>query len=463
MEPLIFLPQNDTGMAERVLHLYRDRYRYRVGLGWMVWQGTHWAQDRSCSLIEAINATVERCKALADQLDPSGGDRSDQAKFLRWCSSRQSTAALYAVERRLQTWMGVATADGWDGNAYALTHRDGTVDLRTGQLRSHTPDDLITVCAPAAEVFSTQLGDSRWGQFLREIMPSDDLRAYLQRAIGSSLVGRQIDHAVFVAHGTGRNGKGTLFRAVANAVGPYYSAIPSTLLIEKGQQPHPTEIADLAGKRLVVSAEVPAGQRLDENKLKELSGGDRIKARFMGKDFFEFSPSHTLWICCNERPRVTATDNGTWRRIRVIPFATTIPVESIDRWLDDRLEAERDIVLTWCLEGARQYLEQGLGTCPEVEQATGSYREEEDVLAMALAETCKIGEYEYDTTRRIHTAISNWYADNGYKRQAPPIPVLGRELTKRGYGSRTDGQSRYRTGLSVKGDWAASGDDRRWH
>jgi putative DNA primase/helicase len=454
MEPLIYLPQNDTGMAERVLHLHPDRYRYRTGLGWMVWRDTHWQADRSHSLIETIGLTVERCIAAADQLDPTGGDRSPREKFLRWCSSRQQTAALWATEKRLQTMVGVATVDGWDADPYSLNHAGGTVDLRDGSMRMHRQKDLITVCSPAVEILVTDVTGTRWGQFLDEIMPDPDLRAYLQRAIGSSLIGRQIDHAVFVAHGTGRNGKGTLFRAISHAVGPYYSAIPSTLLVEKGQTPHPTEIADLAGRRLVVSAEVPAGSRLDENKLKELSGGDRIKARFIGKDFFEFDPSHTLWICCNERPRVTATDNGTWRRIRVIPFETTIPVERVDRWLDDALEKERDTILTWAIEGARKYLAEGLGTCKAVDRATSSYREEEDVLAMALAEVCEIGEGLEDTTRRIHTAVGNWYADNGYKRQAPPIPVLGRELTKRGFGQRHDGLQRLRTGLRVRGDWA---------
>ncbi len=458
---MVTLPANDTGMAQRVLTAYQDRYRHRVGLGWMVWTGTHWAPDKSGSLIEAINATVERCIVAADALSPEGKN-SPRDQFLKWCNSRQSTKALYAVEQRLRTWPGVSAVDGWDADPYAMTHAAGTVDLRTGQTRPHTPADLITHCAPARELFGVDVAGSRFGQFLDEVLPDLELRAYVQRAVGCSLVGLQADHVLFIATGTGRNGKGTLFRALSNAIGPYYSAIPSDMLVEKGQKAHPTEKADLAGRRLVVSAEINAGVALDEGLVKDITGADRVKARFMGKDFFEFDPSHTLWICCNEKPRIKGTDNGIWRRVKVIPFVTTIAADSVDRWLDDKLKAERDIVLTWAIEGAIAYLANGLGECAAVTEATGEYRQEEDVLAMALDAVCDFGPGLTATVTRIHAAVGEWYSDNGYKRQAPPIPVLGRELTKRGFGEGRSSDGRWRVGLQVQGDWGQRATQQRY-
>lgn len=449
---MVTLPQNDTGMAERVLAAYPDRYRYRIGAGWMVWKGTHWSLDRSGSLIEAVNATVQRCIIAADALSPDGKN-SPRDQFLKWCSSRQSTKSLYAVEQRLRTWAGIAVSDGWDADPYALTHAGGTVDLRTGKTRPHAPSDLITHCAPAQELFGASLDGSRFGLFLDEVLPDLDLRAYVQRAVGCSLVGLQADHVLFIATGTGRNGKGTLFRALSNAIGPYYSAIPSDMLVEKGHQAHPTEKADLAGRRLVVSAEINAGVALDEGLVKDITGADRVKARFMGKDFFEFDPSHTLWICCNEKPRIKGTDNGIWRRVKVIPFVTTVAPDAVDRWLDDKLKAERDIVLTWAIEGAMAYLQEGLGECAAVTEATGEYRQSEDVLKMALDEVCDFGPGETATVARLHTAVGEWYALNGYKRQAPPVPMLARELTKRGYGMTRTKDARVRTGLRVKDGW----------
>lgn len=458
---MITLPQNDTGMAERVLAAYPDRYRYRIGAGWMVWKGSHWSLDRSGSLIEAVNATVQRCIVAADALSAEGKN-SPRDRFLKWCSSRQSTKALYAVEQRLRTWAGIASSDGWDADPYAMTHAGGTVDLRTGQTRAHAPLDLITHCAPARELFGAAVEGSRFGQFLNEVLPDLDLRDYVQRAVGCSLVGVQADHVLFIATGTGRNGKGTLFRALSNAIGPYYSAIPSDMLVEKGHQAHPTEKADLAGRRLVVSAEINAGVALDEGLVKDITGADRVKARFMGKDFFEFDPSHTLWICCNEKPRIKGTDNGIWRRVKVIPFVTTIAAENVDRWLDDRLKEERDIVLTWAIEGAMAYLQQGLGECAAVTEATGEYRQGEDVLAMALAEVCDFGLGETANVGRLHLALSQWYTQNGYKRQAPPIPTLARELTKRGYGMTRTKDARERTGLRVKDGWGNKDDGYQW-
>lgn len=440
--------QNDTGMAARVLSAHPGAHRYRFGPGWMAWTGTHWAIDRSGSLIETISATVERCIQAAEALP-----EKQRAAFLKWCTARQNTKALYAVEQRLRTWAGVATAEGWDADPYLLTHAGGTVDLRTGITRPHAQDDLITHCAPAQELFSASVDGSRFGQFLLEVLPDEELRRYVQRAVGSSLIGVQADHVIFIATGTGRNGKGTLFRAIANAVGPYYSAISSDMLVEKGHAAHPTAKADLAGRRLVVSSEINAGVALDEGLVKELSGGDRIKARFMGKDQFEFDPSHTLWICCNEKPRIKGTDNGIWRRIKVIPFVTTIAPENVDRWLDDRLKEERDIVLSWAVEGAMAYLESGLGECFAVDSATSEYRDGEDLLGMALDAVCERYAGATVEPTKLHTAIGRWYHANGYKRTAPPLPTLGKELTRRGYGCGRDDKMRWRTGLSLKPEW----------
>jgi len=450
-------PQNDTGMAARVLALHPDEYRYRSGPGWMRWTGTHWTRDTGGSLIEVVSAVVDKCKESADELP----DKARPA-FLKWCDSRQNTKALYAVEQRLRTWRGVATADGWDSDPYLMTHMGGTVDLRTGATREHSPADLITHCAPARELFATSLDGSRFGQFLLEVLPDNELRGYVQRAVGSSLIGVQADHVIFMATGTGRNGKGTLFRAIANAVGPYYSAISSDMLVEKGHAAHPTAKADLAGRRLVVSSEISAGVALDEGLVKELSGGDRIKARFMGKDQFEFDPSHTLWICCNEKPRIKGTDNGIWRRIKVIPFVTTIPLESVDRWLDDRLKEERDIVLGWAIEGAIAYVERGLGECTAVNEATAEYKEGEDVLAMAIDAVCEKGEWLSTTVTELHDALKVWYLQQGYARTAPPIPALGRELTKRGYAVSRTKDSRDRIGLAVKKEWKRPTSTSEW-
>jgi putative DNA primase/helicase len=447
-------PWNDSGVADRVLRIFPDRFRYRSGVGWMVWKDTHWQADRSGVVIECIAITVDFMVAASDLIV----DQTARDKWSGFCRGLGNTAKLYAVAKRLETWPTIAVVDGWDADAYALSHLGGTLDLRSGATRPHTPADLITHCAPAREVHGKfafagdGISGSRWSTFLEEILPDPDLRAYTQRAVGLSIIGRQSDHVVFMATGTGRNGKGSFFRGISNALGDYASAIPSTMLVESGTYTHPTEIADLAGRRLCVSAELPTNRKLDENKVKELTGGDKLKARFMNRDFFEFAPSHTLWICCNQKPRITGTDNGIWRRLKVLPFLTTIAPDKVDRWLDEKLAAESDVILTWCLEGARLYQAQGLGTCEAVDAATTDYRAAEDTLAAALVETCELGENYTTTSADLHKALTKWWGDMGLL-NAPNQIVLGRELAKRGFDRYTNGMDRGWRGLTVKAEW----------
>lgn len=453
--------RNDTGVAARVLLAFPESFRYRPGIGWMRWRETHWHQDRTGAVVEYISATIDLMIAAADLLDPEPAEKgkaSPRAEWLRWCRSLGDTRSLYAIERRLQTWPGVVVVDGWDANPYLINTPGGVVDLCTGAVEPHNPRHLLTRCTGGrkVEVAPHLPGDgapgSRWDAFLSQVLPDPETRAYLQRFVGKSLIGKQIDHHVAMVTGTGGNGKGSMIRACATALADYFSTLPASFFVETQQTPHPTEIADLAGRRMCVSCEIPAGKRFDETRLKEITGGDKLKARYMGKDFFEFVPSHTVWITCNEKPRITSTDNSVWRRVRTIPFKITIPADQIDRGLDDALAAESDLVFTWALEGARAYLSDGLGTCPEVEAETADYRQSQDTLAQAIAEVCDVGPLLSEPAHDLHRALCRWYSDMGLT-NAPNQIVLGRELARRGFGRKATATARLWQGLRVRDDW----------
>lgn len=442
--------RNDTGVADVVAQLFFDCYRYVPGRGWLLWAGTHWRPDDGISIIEAIAVVVDLLRAAGDNLSPEsdGKRKSPREEWLAWVGKCGNTATLYAVERRLQTWPKIVTrADDWDADAYALTHKSGTTDLRTSEVRAHAPGDLITHCAPSDPIFAGR--GERWESFLEQVLPSEALRLYVQRAIGCSIIGKQRDHVIFIATGGGGNGKGTLFRAIKAAIGEYYSAISSNMLIEAQSERHATEIADLMGRRLCVSSEIPAGKFLDETKVKELTGNDQLTARFMRKDNFRFQPTHTLWICANRKPRIKGTDNGIWRRIKVIPFNVTIPAENMDKDLDDKLEAERDAILAWCIEGARMYCEMGLGFCDEVTDATGDYRKDEDLLGAALGELCIFGPNECVSKPQFRNALQQYYNDNGLN-ACPSDPTLAREFATRGIESKRTNLSRYWVGIRLR-------------
>jgi putative DNA primase/helicase len=226
-------------------------------------------------------------------------------------------------------------------------------------------------------------------RFLERITGGDQaLAGYLQRAIGYSITGVTGEQVLFFAHGHGANGKSTLMNAMRSALGDYWAALAPDTLVNDGSAQHPTNIADLVGKRFVVSQEVEEGRRIDEQLVKQLTGGDRLKARFMRQDFFEFTATHKIWLCANHKPFVRGTDHAIWRRIKLIPFTVTIPDSERDTHLDAKLAAEAPGILAWAVQGCLWWQRDGLAAPDSVEGATAGYRVEQDVLGRFLEDRC---------------------------------------------------------------------------
>jgi putative DNA primase/helicase len=215
----------------------------------------------------------------------------------------------------------------------------------------------------------------------------------------------------------------------------------------KRHEAHPTERADLFGKRLVTCIETEAGRRLAESLVKELTGGDAIRARRMREDHWQFLPSHKLVIAANHRPVVYGTDNGIWRRLRLVPFNVTIPPERQDKGLAERLRKELPGILTWCLAGCREWLERGLAEPPIVLGATDGYREEQDVLADFLADCCIVDPHERVSAGRLYAAYAEWCRGNGH--DADNSTVFGRKLGERGYPVEKIGGQKIRRGIGL--------------
>ena len=410
----------DTGNAARFVAAVGQDFRHVHPWGWMSWRGNRWAQDTLGQSVEACKDVVDRAAAQVrvkfaielrlPQRDPL---RAFPDELLRHFRQSESVGKLKAMRELAQSDPAVAeTVEAFDAKPYLVNTKTKTIDLKTGKSWPARREDLLTVAAahdPADEPFH----ESDWALFLQTILPDAETRAYVQRAIGCSLIGEQRDHVVFLAYGSGGNGKGTLFRAIDNAVGAYYTTIPASMLIDRPQQAHAAQVADLMGKRLVVSSEIGKGQKFDEAKVKELSGGDRIKAQFMRQDWFSFKPTHTLWICCNDKPRITGTDKGIWRRMRLIPFTAQISAEQEDHDLDSKLLANAGIILQWCIDGAIAYMRDGLGACPEVAAATAEYRADEDMMGLALSEIGEFGPDKRCARLDMRDALTAWYRAAG--------------------------------------------------
>jgi putative DNA primase/helicase len=295
------------------------------------------------------------------------------------------------VERICQSSPAFAvTADRWDRDPTLLGIPGGVIDLRTGVRRDPRREDYITkqtAVAPDWDYPRPTVLD----KFLHEITLGDeDLQKYLQRTAGYSLTGSIREELLFFIYGAGGNGKTKYVGSLAGAMGDYaISATMDTFVVKRGER-HPTELARLAGARLVTASETTEGRRWDEALVKMLTGGDKkIPARFMRQDFFEFDPQFTLVIHGNYAPDLSNVDDANRRRFRIIPFKFK-PIQP-DQGLEDRLREEWPYILAWMIDGARDWNKEGLGPTPKcVSDETEEYFDEQDKVQEWIDEDCEI-------------------------------------------------------------------------
>jgi putative DNA primase/helicase len=262
-----------------------------------------------------------------------------------------------------------------DANPWQLNTVTGTIDLQTGQLEKHNPRDLITKIVPVA--YDPKAKCPTFMRFLGRVTGGDEALAdYLQLAIGYTLTGKTTEQVFFFAYGKGRNGKSTLLNTVRDMLGPYGIHTPTeTLLAKQYDNAIPVDLARLDGARMVTAIEANWNRQLDEAKIKAMTGGEPITARFMRQNLFQFVPVFKLWFVANDFPRVRATADAFWRRARVIPFTVEIPEDEIDRDLPEKLKAEWPGILAWAVRGCLKWQQNGL---PEPEAVTRAVKDWQD-------------------------------------------------------------------------------------
>lgn len=391
---------NDTLVATKVADMHAEDLKYVHEQGWILWDGTHWQDAKKEQHVQVISDMLQREAATA---------QTGKAEWLNYLNTRN----IEAVAKRMRALPNVAlVVDDLNKQDRLFVHKAGTVNLDTGELLPHRREDLSTRCAPCAPTSS--YAKTKWQTFLDRVLPDKDTQAFVQRAIGSSLWGFQKENAWFMCTGVGRNGKGTFVEAVQAALGDYAIMLTSEFLMESNSDKHPTEVMDLFGVRVAFTDELPR-KNIDEAKLKRLTGGGRIRARRMGKDFQEFEMSHTLWLLCNAKPRVKEGGIGFWRRAHVIPFDVNISAQEDDKELKPYLKSHPEVVLAWILEGARMYREAGYQLAPskEVERATAEYRQDQDFFGTMLSEICEIGEDYTVRKPEFRAAVDLYYAVAG--------------------------------------------------
>lgn len=438
VEQQIFKP-SDMGNAKRLVAQHSKNIAYTKSFEWLVWDGQRWTPDVMDKIQEYAKATVESIPLEAD-LCP---DADRQKALHKWATASENGTRILSMIRLARSEKGIAKkTEDFDQDSWLFNTRNGTVDLRTGELKKANRSDYITKMAPVD--YNAKAKAPRFRQFMLEIMGGNQhLVDYLQQLFGYALTGDVRESMMPILYGFGANGKSTLLNIISGIMGTDYAgAAPPGFLIAKKNETHPTEVADLLGKRLVTNSETGSGKQLAVDLMKNLTGKDKLKARFMRQDFFEFKPTHKIFLLTNHKPRITDTDHAAWRRLRLIPFTVRFEGRTDEKDLDEHLLAEEASgVLNWMIEGCLSWQRHGLQTPKEVLVATNNYRSESDRLADFLADYCFFSPTATVSRKGLYNGYLQWansvnlhpksrLGQNSFTSLLSPRPELGVRETK---------------------------------
>ena len=388
----------DDELALQFAARHADDLRYVAAWGrWLRWDGMRWAFDDT---LTAFDHARKVCReAAVECVDPQAA------------SSIVSAQTVAAVERLAKAdRVHAATVAQWDVDLWLLNTPGGIVDLRTGATRPGTPADYMTMITAVAPGGPCPL----WHKFLDTVTGKDaSLQKFLQVASGYALTGSTREQILLFLYGKGQNGKTVLIRTIGGVLGDYHKTAPMETFLDSINDRHPTELAGLRGARLVTAAETEQGRRWSETKIKTLTGGDEISARFMRQDFFTYVPQFLLMVYGNHKPGLRSVDDAMRRRLKLIPFATKISEAERDDDLPEKLQAEWPGILAWMIEGCLIWQREGLVTPRVVEAATQSYLAEEDAVGRWLDECCTKDPQVWEAVATLFASWSAWAARCG--------------------------------------------------
>ncbi|MBW4092192.1 MAG: hypothetical protein HIU82_13945 [Proteobacteria bacterium] len=414
---------SEVALADRFAELHADRLRFVAAAGtWREWTGQVWRPD----------ATLHAHDLARDVCEQASAECASAVRVARQIASAKTVSAverLARADRRI-----AATLDQWDSDPWLLNTPGGVVDLRTGEVHPHDAQRHMTRTTAAS------LGGAcpRWLAFLARITGEDaELQGFLQRVAGYCLTGTTREHALFFGYGTGANGKSTFVGTLAAILGDYAVTASAATFTASPSEQHPTDLAMLMGARLVSVQETEQGRPWAEARIKAVTGGDPISARFMRQDFFQFVPTFKLVVAGNHKPILHAVDEAMRRRMHLIPFAVEIPPEERDTELPDRLRAEWPGILAWAVAGCLAWQGQGLRAPGAVKAATDEYLAGEDALGQWLAECCILRPREYALSASLFASWDRWCHQAGER--AGSLKAFSQALAARRFIPRRQG------------------------
>ena len=415
-----FLPDmglNDIDRTKDFCNKYGNEIRHSDISGYYVWSGKHWLADDKHAIELIKNYHIK----IHDSLMSEYKQDTEKNKPLKFLASKM------ASERAIKTVYNLSKSDRqitikeseFDSNKNILNLNNVTYDLINHRVKSHSQDDNLTIILPYD--YEPKAACPQWEKFLNRIFDNDkELIAYIQELIGYTLTGETKLQSWYFLYGSGRNGKSVFSEIINRLVGNYGTKIRTESIMSKehnsgGETANP-EIAKLKGKRFVLASEINDSHRLNESLVKDLTGGDSISARFLNQNSFEFTPQCKLWVYGNYKPYVKGTDEGIWRRIKLIPFKVTIPENEVDAMLIDKLTKELSGILNWSLDGLKrlQKLEYRIAEPKVIKDEVKAYRSEMDIVGQFITDNgYSFGGY-WTLCKVFYSDYTEYCKENGY-------------------------------------------------
>jgi putative DNA primase/helicase len=434
----------DDGNAQRMVLLFDGVIKYvKEGDRWFIWNGAFWQPDSNKEIgMMTIGKIISRLMMLNEY---SRGGESSRIPFITYSGMERGIRSMISLSRS-ETSVQIAPSE-LDAHPFFFNVNNGTLDLRSGDFYAHNPSNLMTKTANV-DFLATAVCPT-FDNFLRQVTENDeDLALFLQKVFGYALTGDNREQVFFNFFGGGKNGKSTLVNLFVKILGDYAEVLPVVALLRRNNDSIPNDIAMLPGKRLVVTDEIDQDRKLNESLVKTITGGDQVSARYLHKEFFSFQPECKLIIPANHLPQISGKDEGIWRRTKVVPFLHTVPKENRDMELPEKLLAEGSGILNWAIQGCTKWLDEQLGTCDAVEEATRSFHGDMDRFSGFVGERCVTGTQHEILAKKLKESYDEWAT--GDAELARNDKSFSRELKDRGLRNKKTNVGQKWFGIALK-------------
>ncbi|EAF8775205.1 DNA primase [Listeria monocytogenes] len=439
---------DDTGNAERFRDEYNNSVRYSyVNKGWYYYNSKIWMFDNTGAIKTLADRVIQNMKKDFAYMESESDIEKAFVKHLKATrGNRGKTNMLKEAEHLMPV-----LPEQFDVNKHFFNTQNGYIDLKSGRLNEHDRSKMFTKISHIE--YTDKIDAPLWNSFLLDIFDHDkELIDYVQKAVGYSLTGSTSEQVMFILFGNGRNGKSVFLDIINDVFGSYSTNIqPQTIMVKQQSSGANSDIARLHAARFVTTTEPNEGVRLDEGLIKQLTGGDKVTARHLYKDEFEFTPEFKIWMATNHKPIIRGRDDGIWRRLHLIPFTVKIPNHKVDKNLKYKLKGELTGILNWAVEGCLKWQREGLKLPTAVERASNEYKSEMDVITAFIEDCCETDLESKIKSKTLYDTYREWAKDNG--QYVMSSTKFGREMGLK-FEKKKSGSVRLYQGIKLNDEYA---------